>query len=70
MLVRPRNLTNRLSAAKAPKKFTLPVDAARRKAREIINQLPQNRLIPVIENWRLLSDGQIEFTVRHLPIAD
>jgi len=70
MLVRPRNLTNRLSATKAPEKFTMPIDAARCKAREIINQLPQNRLISVIENWRLLSDGQIEFTVRHLTVAD
>jgi hypothetical protein len=24
----------------------------------------------VVENWRQLPDGQIEFTIRHLPAAD
>jgi hypothetical protein len=24
----------------------------------------------VVENWRQLADGQIEFTMRHLPAAD
>jgi hypothetical protein len=24
----------------------------------------------VVENWRQLPDGQIEFTMRHLPTAD
>ena len=47
--------------------FILSIDEARRKAREIINQPSKSPLTAVIENWRQLSNGQIEFTVRHLP---
>jgi hypothetical protein len=47
--------------------FTLPVDAARLKAREIIDQSPQSGYLPIVENWRQLSDGKIEFTMRRLP---
>jgi hypothetical protein len=54
----------------SPERFTLPVDAARTKAREIINQSVPSRLVPVVENWRQLPDGQIQFTVRSLPAAD
>ena len=50
--------------------FTLPVDAARRKAREIIDQSPHSGYLPIVENWRQLSDGKIEFTMRRLPAAD
>jgi hypothetical protein len=50
--------------------FTLPIDAARRKAREILDQVPKAGNTTVVENWRQLSDGQIEFTVRHLPTAE
>ena len=49
---------------------TLPIEAARRKAREIIDQFPQSGLIPIIENWRQRPDGQIEFAIRHLPTGD
>jgi hypothetical protein len=52
-----------------PKIFTLPIDAARLKAREIIDQFPQTGFMPIVENWRQLPDGQIEFTMRHLPTA-
>ena len=45
------------------------MDAARCKAREIINQSPQVGFTPVIENWRQLPDGQIEFAIRYLPAA-
>jgi hypothetical protein len=71
MLVRPNELADRLSAAQqqSSEKFTLSVNAARNKAREIIYSAP-SRLVPVIENWRQLPDGQIEFTVRRLPAAD
>jgi hypothetical protein len=53
-----------------PKIFKLPIDAARLKAREIINQVPQGNYTPIVENWRQLPNGQIEFTMRHLPTAD
>jgi hypothetical protein len=51
----------------AARDFTLPVDAARLKAREIIDQSPQSGYLPIVENWRQLSDGKIEFTMRRLP---
>ena len=70
MLVRPRDLADRMSGNKQPEIFTLPIDAARCKAREIIDQFPQSGIIPIVENWRQLPDGRIEFTMRHLPTAD
>ena len=69
MRVLPRDLATRLSGI-PPKIFTLPVDAARRKAREILGQFPQAGYMAVVENWRQLPDGRIEFTMRHLPAAD
>ena len=70
--MRPSALADRLSAPQQQsfEKFTLPVNAARNKAREIINYSAPSRLVSVIENWRQLPDGQIEFTVRCLPGAD
>jgi hypothetical protein len=70
MLFRPRDLADRISGAKPPEIFTLPIAAARLKAREILDQLPQAGATTVVENWRQLADGQIEFTVRHLPSGD
>jgi hypothetical protein len=70
LLVRPRDLADRISGAEHPEVFTLPIEAARLMAREILNQFPQAGYTAVVENWRQLSDGQIEFTMRHLPTAD
>ena len=70
MLVRPRDLAGRMSGVAQREIFTLPVDAARLKAREIIDQSPQSGYLPIVENWRQLSDGKIEFTMRRLPAAD
>jgi hypothetical protein len=70
MPVRPHDLAARISGAQQPKIFMLPIDAARRKAREIIDQAPQGNYTPVVENWRQLPSGQIEFTMRHLPTTD
>lgn len=72
MLVRPRQLADRMSAMPQSQSnvFTLPIEAARIKAREIIDQFPQGGYASVIERWRQLPDGQIEFTMRHLPTAD
>jgi hypothetical protein len=70
MPARPHALATRMSGAREPKIFKLPIDAARRKAREILNQVPQGNYTPIVENWRQLPNGQIEFTMRHLPTAD
>jgi hypothetical protein len=70
MLVRPRDLADRMSGIQQPEIFTLPLDAARLKAREILNQFPRAGQMAVVENWRQLPDGQIEFTMRRLPTAD
>jgi hypothetical protein len=46
--------------------FTLPLHAARLKARRTLDAFPG----AVIENWCQLPDGQIEFTIRRLTTAD
>jgi hypothetical protein len=70
MIARPRDLADQMSGTQLSRILTLPLDAARSKAREIIDQSPQSGFTPVIENWRQLPDGQIEFAIRHFPAAD
>ena len=70
MQVRPRDLADRMSGMQQPETFTLPIEAARLKAREILDQFPQAGHMAVVENWRQLPDGQIEFTTRRLPTAE
>jgi hypothetical protein len=70
MLVRPRDLADRISGPQQPEKFTLPIEAARCKAREILDQFPHAGYATVVESWRQLPDGQIEFTMRHLRTGD
>ena len=41
------------------------LEEARAKVRQIVNGS-----ITVVENWRQLADGRIEFTMRRLPTAD
>jgi hypothetical protein len=50
--------------------FTLPLEAARLKVRDIIHGISQRGYQEIVERWRQLPNGQIEFTVRHLPFAD
>jgi hypothetical protein len=69
MLARPRDLADRMSGPQ-PAILTLPIEAARQKACQILNQLPHAGYATVVENWRQLPDGQIEFTIRHLPTVD
>jgi hypothetical protein len=69
MLVCSRDLAVRISDEQ-PQTFRLPVDAARRKARDVIDQMPQNGLRSIVENWRPLPDGQIEFVVRPVRATD
>ena len=70
MLLRPRDLADRMSDSRPLEILTLSLDAARRKAREIIGQSPERGFLPVIEKWQQLPDGQIEFAIRHLPTSD
>ena len=69
MLIRPRDLADQMAATEE-QLFRLPLEAARCKAREIINQSPRNGFASVIQKWRQLPDGQIEFAVRRVPGAD
>jgi hypothetical protein len=50
--------------------FTLPLEAARLKVRDIIDGISRRGYQEIVERWRQLPNGLIEFTVRHLPIAD
>ena len=50
--------------------FTLPLHVARLKARQILDKYPAGGYMTVVENWRQLPDGQIEFTMRRLPTGD
>jgi hypothetical protein len=50
--------------------FTLPREAARAKAREILTRFPKAAYMTEVEYWRELEDGRIEFTMRRLPTAD
>jgi hypothetical protein len=70
MLIRPRDLADRLSHPQAPTIIRLPIEAARRKAREIVDQSAHAGYATVVENWRQLPDGRIEFTMRHLLTPD
>ena len=49
--------------------FRLPLQEARTKARQVLNERPAGGYVSIVENWRQLSDGQIEFAVRRLPMA-
>ena len=69
MRARPRDLVDHMAGIEQ-QTFTLPVDAARCKAREIINQAPESGLTSVIEKWKQLPDGRIEFAIRLFPAAD
>ena len=64
-----RDLADRV-ADRHPLTITLPLEAARRKAREIIDRSPHSGLAAVIEKWRQFPDGRIEFAIRHFPAED
>jgi hypothetical protein len=77
---RPRDIADRSRARRDLRKleedgffretFTLPLHAARIKARRILDAYPAADYMTIVENWRQLPDGQIEFTMRRLPTAD
>jgi hypothetical protein len=65
-----RDLSKRKDDTFQSETFRLPLQAARRKARQILDEFPAGGCVAVVENWRQLADGQIEFTMRRLPTAD
>ena len=77
---RPRFLSDRFRLRGDPLKienghvvsetFTLPLEVARLKVRDIIDGISRRGYQEIVERWRQLPNGQIEFTVRHLPVAD
>jgi hypothetical protein len=76
MASRPSDVAERMSNHRerddgfSRRTFRLPVDMARAKAREILSQFPQGGYTTVVEQWRQLPDGQIEFIMRRLRTAD
>lgn len=50
--------------------FVLEREAARTKAREVLQRFPKAAYMTEVESWRELADGRIEFTMRRLPTAD
>ena len=69
MRARPRDLADQMSGTLQPKIFTLPLDPARCKAREIIDQSPESDFTPIIEKWRNFRTIILN-AIRHFPAAD
>jgi hypothetical protein len=73
---RPRRLGDRRDIRKADgpdsalQTFTLPLEAARLKVRDILGSIPRRGHLEIVERWRQLPDGQIEFTMRRLLTSD
>jgi hypothetical protein len=76
MANRPRDLADQMAGqhnsndGSLHETFTLSVEAARLKAREIIDQIPHGGFMTIVQHWRQLPDGQIKFTMRRLRAAD
>jgi hypothetical protein len=76
MANRPRDLADRMAARRDQDErdlrdtYILPLADARLKAREIINRFPEGGYLTIVENWRQLSDGSIEFTICRLRTRD
>ena len=69
MPTRP-DLADRISSTKSPEIFNLSLDEARTKARDIVSRGSDARFAPVVENWRQLSDGRIQFSVRTIRFSE
>lgn len=76
MAVRPRDLASRMGGRREPsdgylrETFRLPREQARQKARDFLARYPKGGYMSVVESWRELPGGEIEFTMRRLPSAD
>lgn len=77
---KPRHLADRMRARRDSRAgdddgfhretFSLPLEAAREKAREQLNLYPSAAYMTKVERWRELPNGDIEFTMRRLKSAD
>lgn len=74
---RPRDLADSIRARRdrdddgfRRETFTLPLEQARAKARDILDRFPAGGYATVVEHWHRLPDGRITFTMRRLPTAD
>jgi hypothetical protein len=75
---KPADIAARMGQARPKRKadpfrretFSLPREEARLKAREFFTRFPKAAYMTEIENWRVLDDDVIEFTMRRLPSAD
>jgi hypothetical protein len=73
---RPRDLADRMARRRdrdekiLRETFVLPLVEARLKAREIIKRFPEGGYMTIVENWRQLPDGHIEFTMCRLRLPD
>ena len=70
MADRPRDIADRIFDRRERVTLTLPVEAARKKARDVIGQTPQAGQLAIVENWHQLPDGQIALTIRRLRVED
>ena len=76
MISRPRDLAGRMAGRRTRddgylrETFSLPREKARAKARDFLTRYPKQAYMSVVESWRDLPDGKIEFTMRRLPSAD
>jgi hypothetical protein len=78
-MTEPRNIADRMHDLRGLGKrrddrsletITLPLQEARFRARQLLNGPPAASYVKIVENWRQLPDGQIQFTVRRLPATD
>ena len=79
-MTEPRNIADRMHELRDLGKrrddhpfhetITLPLHEARFKARQLLSERPDASYVKIVENWRQLPDGQIQFTIRRLPAAD
>lgn len=75
---KPRDLAGRMRARRDGRPddgyhretFKLPLEAARDKARDQLRKFPNAAYMTVVEDWRVMPDGDIEFTMRRLKSAD
>ena len=76
MISRPRDLAGRMAGRRTRddgylrETFSLPREKARAKARDFLTRYPKQAYMSVVECWRELPNGNIEFTMRRLPSAD
>lgn len=73
----PKDLADRMAGRRKPRTdgftrvtFALPIEDARKRAREFFDRYPKAAYMTKVESWRDLGDGRIEFTMRRLPSAD